>query len=67
MGRSVVLSRSLNFPPNGEMNEEGFNFRNAHFLWLALVMKRNVTNPLNIGFFDTIKVMFELNLGFNLF
>jgi hypothetical protein len=33
---------------------------------MALVVKQNVTNLLNIGFFGTIEVMLELNLVFAL-
>ena len=40
---------------NGEMTEECLNFWNANFLWVAFIVKQDVTpDPLDVGFFCTI-------------
>jgi hypothetical protein len=63
----LILGGSRDLAINGEVAEKGFNLWNAHFLWVAFIMKQNVTtNPLSIGFFGTIGVVFEPNLVFNL-
>jgi hypothetical protein len=63
----LILGGSRDLAVNGEMAEAGFNLWNAHFLWVAFIVQQNVTtNPLNIGFFATIGVVFEPNLVFNL-
>jgi hypothetical protein len=42
--------------------EESLNIGNTHILGVTLVMKQNVTfDPLNIGFFCTMSVVFEPN------
>ena len=52
---------------DGKMTEECFDFWNAHFLWVAFIVKQYVTpDPLDVGFFCTIRVMFQANLVANL-
>ena len=44
------------------MSEEGFNLWNAHILWVALVMEKDIaSNPLYVGFFCAIGVMLNTN------
>jgi hypothetical protein len=64
----LILGRGRNQALHGELAEESFNLWDAHFLGMTFVMKQNVTaNPLNVGIFCTIGVIFEPNLVFNLF
>jgi hypothetical protein len=44
------------------MGEEGFDFWNAHFLGVAFVVEKDeAANPLYVGLFCSIGVMFKAN------
>jgi hypothetical protein len=58
----LVLGGGGDVAFDGKVTEKGFDLGNAHVLGMTLVVKQNVTpNPLNVGFFCTIRVVFEPN------
>jgi hypothetical protein len=47
------------------MTQECFDFWNAHFRWVAFIMKQNVmADPLNVGFFllaETLRERYDMS------
>jgi hypothetical protein len=49
------------------MREERLNFRYPHLVGMAIIVEKDVaTNPLDVGFFSSVRVVFEANRISNL-
>lgn len=59
----LILSGGGCFALDDKVGDELVDFRHSHFFWVALVVKEDVfTNPLDVGFFGTERILFEANV-----
>jgi hypothetical protein len=64
---SLILRRGCNVFGDSKIGEEGFDFRNAHIFWMALLMKQNIAlNPLDVSNFGSVGVTLETDSIANL-
>jgi hypothetical protein len=58
----LVLGGGGDIAFNCEVGEEGFDFGDTHFVGVTFVVEEDeAANPLNVGFFCPIGVVFEAN------
>jgi hypothetical protein len=62
--RNLVLGEGDDVVFDGEMGEKGFDFWNAHFLGVALVVEQNVAmDLLDVGLFLFILVFLPMQIS----
>ncbi len=59
----LILGGGRGFAFNNKMGDELVDFGHSHFARVTFVVKEDVfTNPLDVGFFGTVRILLEANI-----